>query len=118
MKLSTLLGTFALSTLEAYHAYASPLEAVSPGAQSLEGRGSETCCVLIQNGNERDARFIAYDGKSESASFTSLGCQFRIHQGPTPPSRGGCTEWNTDLVLCHYDPVPVFSIQPANICQK
>ncbi|KAG6058283.1 hypothetical protein E4U17_000184 [Claviceps sp. LM77 group G4] len=116
MKFSTLLGTFALSTLEAHRAYASPLEAVSPGAQSLEGRAAETCCVLIQHGNERDARFVAYNGKS--ASFTSLNCQFTIHQGPTPPSRGGCTEWKTDLVLCHYDPLPVFSIQPANVCQK
>ncbi|KAG5937602.1 hypothetical protein E4U59_004308 [Claviceps monticola] len=116
MKFSTLLGTFGLSILEAHRAYASPLEAVSPRAQSLEGRGPEFCCVLIQNGNKIDARFVAYNGKS--ASFTSLDCEFTIHQGHTPPSRGGCTEWGTDLVLCHYDPLPVFSVQSANVCQK
>ncbi|KAG6213776.1 hypothetical protein E4U50_000974 [Claviceps purpurea] len=50
MKFSTVLGTFALSTLEAYHACASPLE---PGAQSLEGRGTEYCCVeTIIDGND------------------------------------------------------------------
>ncbi|KAG6298874.1 hypothetical protein E4U45_004808 [Claviceps purpurea] len=46
MKFSTVLGTFALSTLEAYRAFASPLE---PGAQSLESRGTEYCCLQTEH---------------------------------------------------------------------
>ncbi|KAG6058703.1 hypothetical protein E4U17_007652 [Claviceps sp. LM77 group G4] len=47
MKFSSVLGTFALATLEAYRAYASPLEAMSPGARSLEGRADEKCCLQV-----------------------------------------------------------------------
>ncbi|KAG6069470.1 hypothetical protein E4U16_007670 [Claviceps sp. LM84 group G4] len=48
MKFSSVLGTFALSTLEAYRAYASPLEleATSPVARALESVADE-CCVRV-----------------------------------------------------------------------
>lgn len=47
MKFSTVLGTFALSALEANRALASPLEPVSLGAQSLEERNTEYCCFQM-----------------------------------------------------------------------
>ncbi|KAG6058957.1 hypothetical protein E4U32_004320, partial [Claviceps aff. humidiphila group G2b] len=60
MKFSTVLGTFALSTLKAYSACASP---VGPEAQSLESRGTEYCCVQTefdidrQTGDHEDIQF-------------------------------------------------------------
>ncbi|KAG6058944.1 hypothetical protein E4U17_007278 [Claviceps sp. LM77 group G4] len=48
MKISSVLSTFVLATLEAYRAYASPLEAMSPGSRSLEDRAvnpDERCCL-------------------------------------------------------------------------
>ncbi|KAG6130013.1 hypothetical protein E4U38_004701 [Claviceps purpurea] len=47
MKFSTILGTFAMSSLEAYRAYASPLDS-SPAVLSLEERGqTEYCCMQV-----------------------------------------------------------------------
>ncbi|KAG6101466.1 hypothetical protein E4U31_003660, partial [Claviceps sp. LM219 group G6] len=61
MKFSTVLGTFALSTLEAYSASASP---VGPEAQSLESREPEYCCVQtvidLDIGYDQRASFVPY----------------------------------------------------------
>ncbi|KAG5951606.1 hypothetical protein E4U57_006822, partial [Claviceps arundinis] len=72
MKFSTVLGTFALSTLEAYSACASP---VGPEAQSLESREPEYCCVQtevdLDQQFDRRATFVPYPVaglKSEVAS--------------------------------------------------
>ncbi|KAG6225785.1 hypothetical protein E4U26_002788 [Claviceps purpurea] len=49
MKLSSVLGTFALSTLEAYRAYAGPVDAMSPVARTLAP--NSYCCLHLPNGN-------------------------------------------------------------------
>ncbi|KAG6035122.1 hypothetical protein E4U40_002956 [Claviceps sp. LM458 group G5] len=61
MKFSSVLSTFALATLEAYHAYASPLEAMSPGARSLEGRADEKCCLQVHSGIQYDKAYSPVD---------------------------------------------------------
>ncbi|KAG5964925.1 hypothetical protein E4U56_002033 [Claviceps arundinis] len=80
MKFSSVLGTFALATLEAYRAYASPLEAMSPRARSLEGRA----VALGTTGPD------AYDSIGLT---TSDGCGVTITRGTTAPSKGGCKSW-------------------------
>ncbi|KAG6264771.1 hypothetical protein E4U47_006745 [Claviceps purpurea] len=66
MKFSSVLGTFALSTLEAYRAYASPVDAMSPGARSLDGRAlPKMCCVNLPGGNTIGLP----DASTGSASF-------------------------------------------------
>ncbi|KAG5929502.1 hypothetical protein E4U60_007400, partial [Claviceps pazoutovae] len=49
MKFSSVLGTFALSTLEAYRAYASPVDVMSPEARTLPP--NSYCCLHLPNGN-------------------------------------------------------------------
>ncbi|KAG6047255.1 hypothetical protein E4U17_007573 [Claviceps sp. LM77 group G4] len=115
MKFSTVLGTFALSTLEAYHAYASPL---APGAQSLESRGTQYCCVQTQiDGNTRNA-FVSYplDGlKGEVAS--SGECVIVVHQTSTPPSRDGCSQWVFEAINCDEFQTPSAFVRDAQVCK-
>ncbi|KAG6181206.1 hypothetical protein E4U10_007350, partial [Claviceps purpurea] len=88
MKFSAVLGTFALSTLEAYSACASP---VGPESQSLESRGTEYCCVQTeidldrQTANHREikhdrkAAFVAYPLPGLQAVIASSGdCQIIV----------------------------------------
>ncbi|KAG6301319.1 hypothetical protein E4U09_005460 [Claviceps aff. purpurea] len=88
MKFSSVLGTFALATLEAYRAYASPLEAMSPGAQSLElgrqGGGGQTTSLSYTSNT---------DGVDSIGLFTSDKCSVSITRGATAPSQGGCKSW-------------------------
>ncbi|KAG5996065.1 hypothetical protein E4U52_007386 [Claviceps spartinae] len=80
MKFSSVLGTFALATLEAYRAYASPLETMSPGARSLEGRAVEP-------------GITGPDAYDSIGLTTSDGCGVVITRGATAPSKGGCKSW-------------------------
>ncbi|KAG6133422.1 hypothetical protein E4U12_002767 [Claviceps purpurea] len=90
MKFSTVLGTFAISTLEAYHAYASPLEPVSLRARSLQARNTEYCCVVTKPGVP--GTFVPWNGHSAPAA-ASDDCSIIMMQTSTPPSKGGCRQW-------------------------
>ncbi|KAG6064341.1 hypothetical protein E4U13_003115 [Claviceps humidiphila] len=115
MKFSTVLGTFALSTLEAYRAYASPLNSVSRG-QSLDERAIEYCCVQVKYSNKVKNQFVPWFGDTEDVM--SIGaCMVSVVQGRTRPSQGGCSEWKGTTELCSAELNPQVSIQPANICQ-
>ncbi|KAG6056091.1 hypothetical protein E4U13_003128 [Claviceps humidiphila] len=118
MKFSTVLGTFALSTLEAYRAYASPLNAVSPG-QSLEERAIEYCCVQVKWLNNVENHFVPYFGNTNVQDVTSIGmCMISVAQGPTRPSQGGCSEWKGQTVQCAAEYGVKVSVQPASVCQQ
>ncbi|KAG6177098.1 hypothetical protein E4U24_001441 [Claviceps purpurea] len=93
MKFSSVLGTFALATLEAYRAYASPLEAMSPGAQSLEGRADERCCLKVDGQTTSLSYTSNTDGVDSIGLFTNDKCSVSITRGTTAPSRGGCKSW-------------------------
>ncbi|KAG5931506.1 hypothetical protein E4U59_000249 [Claviceps monticola] len=93
MKLSSVLGTFALATLEAYRAYASPLEAMSPGARSLEGRATETCCLKVDGRTTALSYASQADGVDSIGLFTNDQCLVTMTRGATAPSKGGCKSW-------------------------
>ncbi|KAG6115013.1 hypothetical protein E4U14_001131 [Claviceps sp. LM454 group G7] len=98
MKFSSVLGTFALATLEAYRAYASPLETMSPGARSLEGRAvepGERCCLRVGD-SSTSLPYVGITGPDAYDSIgltTSDGCGVVITRGATAPSKGGCKSW-------------------------
>ncbi|KAG6309039.1 hypothetical protein E4U45_002336 [Claviceps purpurea] len=109
MKFSTVLGTFALSTLEAYHACASPLE---PGAQSLEGRGTE-----IIDGNSHSG-FVSYPLPQLTGVIASSGdCQIVVTQTSIPPSQGGCAKWNFQAKGCFDAQRPTVMMRTTQACQ-
>ncbi|KAG6054667.1 hypothetical protein E4U33_008058 [Claviceps sp. LM78 group G4] len=91
MKFSSVLGTFALSTLEAYRAYASPLEleATSPVARALESVADE-CCVRVAG---YDTYGFPYKSEYGIASIV-IGnhCMFTVTKGKAP-SQDGCKSW-------------------------
>ncbi|KAG6052669.1 hypothetical protein E4U17_005554 [Claviceps sp. LM77 group G4] len=88
MKFSSVLGTFALSTLEAYHAYASPLEAVSPVARTLAA--NSYCCVRVAGGNTYG---FPYNSETASEAFsTDNNCMITVTKGKAP-SQDGCKSW-------------------------
>ncbi|KAG6047254.1 hypothetical protein E4U17_007572 [Claviceps sp. LM77 group G4] len=116
MKFSTVLGTFALSTLEAYHAYASPL---APGAQSLESRGTEYCCLQTELEGNIQNSFIAYPlPRLQGTVARSDDCEIIVHQTSTPPSRGGCATWFFEARNCQKYQLPAASVQEAKVCQS
>ncbi|KAG6029028.1 hypothetical protein E4U19_001195 [Claviceps sp. Clav32 group G5] len=87
MKFSAVLGTFALSTLEAYRAYASPVEA-------LEERAPEYCCMRFEELDVRHYEYVPYVGAGKMTPFKAEGaCHVQVEQGTTPPSKGGCSDW-------------------------
>ncbi|KAG6231979.1 hypothetical protein E4U34_000048 [Claviceps purpurea] len=115
MKFSTVLGTFALSTLEAYHAYASPLE---PGAQSLEGRGTEYCCIETIIGGSSHSGFVSYPLPQLTGVIASAGiCQIVVTQTSIPPSQGGCAKWKFESKSCFDAQNPAVLIHTAEACQ-
>ncbi|KAG5957686.1 hypothetical protein E4U57_001758 [Claviceps arundinis] len=88
MKFSSVLGTFALATLEAYHAYASPLEAMSPVARALAP--NSYCCVRVDGGNTYG---IPYSSADAGESFILENkCVLTVTKGKAP-SQGGCSSW-------------------------
>ncbi|KAG6235378.1 hypothetical protein E4U25_004859 [Claviceps purpurea] len=98
MKFSTVLGTFALSTLEAYRAYASPVEPASPLNQALEERATEYCCMRFDELGDGPKymhyEFVPYVGEGRMTPFPAEGaCHVEVGQGSTPPSKGGCADW-------------------------
>ncbi|KAG5967139.1 hypothetical protein E4U56_001003 [Claviceps arundinis] len=101
MKLSTVLGTFALSTLEAYRAHASPLE---PDTRSLSLEGGDTtehCCVGFTIGDQRRAKYVDYPKRDLIAVVDSDGdCLLLAFQTSTPPSQGGCATWDFVAQSC------------------
>ncbi|KAG6324226.1 hypothetical protein E4U44_001418 [Claviceps purpurea] len=118
MKLSTVLGTFAISTLEAYHAYASPLVPVSPEAQSLEARNPEYCCVTSTIGGRYTAGYVPWNGQPTPARNFG-GCILTFTQSAKPPSQGGCADWTPSWsYFCGFLRVPpVAAVAPAKDCQ-
>ncbi|KAG5917353.1 hypothetical protein E4U61_002836 [Claviceps capensis] len=115
MKFSTILGTFALSTFEAYRAYASPLNSDSLG-QSLEGRAVEYCCVQVKSLTHVVNKFIPWFGDTEDV--TAFGaCMVSIVQGRTRPSQGGCSEWKGETEFCSAELNPQVTVQAASVCQ-
>ncbi|KAG6130249.1 hypothetical protein E4U24_007575 [Claviceps purpurea] len=115
MKFSTVLGTFALSTLEAYSALASP---VGPEAQSLESRGTEYCCVQTEIKYDRKTAFVGYPVPGLQAVVASSGdCKIIVTETNTPPSQGGCATWTFESKGCSSDQRFGASVLPAEYCQ-
>ncbi|KAG6130833.1 hypothetical protein E4U12_004043 [Claviceps purpurea] len=118
MKFSTVLGTFAISTLEAYHAYGSPLEGVSLEARPLQARNIEYCCVVVtkSGGHIIHSEFVAWTGVL-AAVHGVKGCPIEMTQTSTPPSLGGCAQWkaamDTESASCRVS----VSVAPANECK-
>ncbi|KAG6080757.1 hypothetical protein E4U30_000358 [Claviceps sp. LM220 group G6] len=117
MKFSTILGTFALSALEANRALASPLEPVSLGAQSLEERNTEYCCYQISSSQGVQNKFVPYTGGTvQVASFGT--CQVSLSQGNSPrPSQGGCNKYLVELLTCPSSLNVKVAPAPAVNCQ-
>ncbi|KAG6111013.1 hypothetical protein E4U13_005107 [Claviceps humidiphila] len=88
MKFSSVLGTFALATLEAYHAYASPLEVMSPVARALAP--NSYCCARVAGDKTYGVPFNMEAG-SESF-FTANKCLITVTKG-NAPSQDGCKSW-------------------------
>ncbi|KAG6094806.1 hypothetical protein E4U30_003029 [Claviceps sp. LM220 group G6] len=88
MKFSSVLGTFAVTTLEAYHVYASPLEAMSPVARALAP--NSYCCIRVAGGNTFGFPFNS-DISSESFP-TANNCFITVTKGKAP-SQDGCKSW-------------------------
>ncbi|KAG6313893.1 hypothetical protein E4U22_000527 [Claviceps purpurea] len=115
MKFSTVLGTFAISTLEAYHAYGSPLERVSLEARSLQARNTEYCCVVTHSGhNDHSSEFVPWTGNIAGV-YGVEDCIIFMKQTSRAPSLGGCAEWRP-VVTPECMSVQV-SVAPANQCQ-
>ncbi|CCE27879.1 uncharacterized protein CPUR_01353 [Claviceps purpurea 20.1] len=116
MKFSTVLGTFAISTLEAYHAYGSPLEGVSLEGRSLQARNTEYCCVVTNSGHHHhSSEFIPWNGDLAEVHGVE-GCPIFMQQTSKAPSLGGCAEWSAVIVLPECASVQV-SVAPADQCQ-
>ncbi|KAG6318151.1 hypothetical protein E4U44_008106 [Claviceps purpurea] len=139
MKFSTVLGTFALSTLQAYSAFASPvgpdaanLVRLEPlDAQSLESRDNEHCCVQTeihsdrQSTNHRETEFdrqtafYPYPVPWLKAVVASSGdCRIVVTQTNTPPSQGGCATWTFESKGCASEQVARAAVLPAEYCQS
>ncbi|KAG6289979.1 hypothetical protein E4U09_004671 [Claviceps aff. purpurea] len=118
MKFSTVLGTFALSALEADRALASPLEPISPGAQSLEERDTEYCCFQISSSQGAQSKFVPYTGGDvEVVSFGA--CKVSVSQGMFPrPSQGGCNKYFAILENCPSSLKISVAPAPAVNCQQ
>ncbi|KAG6069051.1 hypothetical protein E4U32_005139 [Claviceps aff. humidiphila group G2b] len=114
MKFTNVLGAFALSTLEASRAYASPVE-----AQSLEGRAPEYCCMRAElNGDSKTSYVPALGGKVLAFSYPN-GCRVSLLQdGAKPPSQGGCRDWRLVLDKCPPGQVPAVTGEEAEVCQN
>ncbi|KAG6133695.1 hypothetical protein E4U24_002782 [Claviceps purpurea] len=121
MKFSTIVGTFALSTLEAYRAYASPVDSVSPAGQSLEERAAEAleyCCVLIETSQSRQTKFVAWNRQPSVVPVAEIGeCELNVVQTGTPPSKGGCAEWAWGMSMCPFSLNPSITFPAASVCQ-
>ncbi|KAG6131887.1 hypothetical protein E4U24_007532 [Claviceps purpurea] len=116
MKFSTVLGTFALSTLEAYRAFASPLE---PEAHSLESRRTEYCCVQTQIDGNTQSSFVSYPLDGLKGQVASSGeCVIVVNQTSTPPSKGGCSQWVFEAVNCDDYQNPSAFVEDAQVCKK
>ncbi|KAG6173261.1 hypothetical protein E4U24_000841 [Claviceps purpurea] len=121
MKFSTIVGTFALSTLEAYRAYASPVDSVAPAGQSLEERAAEAieyCCVLIVTSQSREAKFVAWNGQASVVPVAKIGeCELNVFQTDKSPSKGGCAEWGSEISMCPFSLNPTITFPSASVCQ-
>ncbi|KAG5969149.1 hypothetical protein E4U57_000014 [Claviceps arundinis] len=107
MKFSSVLGTFALSTLEAYRAYAIPAEPGFEKVQSLERSGVEACCVMVDN----QAHTINWTKESRALVTTQGQCKIFVNESGPAPSAGGCDKWRVILDGCPKDSkVQVMSI--------
>ncbi|KAG6201497.1 hypothetical protein E4U50_006698 [Claviceps purpurea] len=115
MKFSTILGTFALSSLEAYRAYASPLDS-SPAVLSLEERGqTEYCCMQVDSVKGVVQKFVPYSGGSFEIARYGRCTITVVEEGL--PSQGLCPVWWLKLDQC--DNLNVRgSSRPAWVCQK
>ncbi|KAG6274729.1 hypothetical protein E4U47_001382 [Claviceps purpurea] len=84
MKFSSVLGTFALATLEAYRAYASPLEDMSPVARTLAP--NSLCCVRVAGGNTYG---VPIDESETTTQFfiTKEKCKITVNK------EGDCKSW-------------------------
>ncbi|KAG6080758.1 hypothetical protein E4U30_000359 [Claviceps sp. LM220 group G6] len=119
MKFSTILGTFALSALEANRALASPLEPVSLGAQSLEERNTEYCCMQISTSNGIQSKFIPYTNARGLVQIAKFGaCEVSISQFGERPSQGGCGQWLQALNHCPIDMNVRVDPMPASHCKN
>ncbi|KAG6299379.1 hypothetical protein E4U09_008201 [Claviceps aff. purpurea] len=111
MKFSNVLGAFALSTLEASRAFASPVE-----AQSLEGRATDE--VSGDNGDSKTAYVAATGGKVLAFKYPN-GCQvFLLQDGARPPSQGGCRDWRVVFDKCPTGKVPAVTGEESEVCQN
>ncbi|KAG6132425.1 hypothetical protein E4U38_003395 [Claviceps purpurea] len=101
MKLSSVLATFALSTLEAYHAhaYANPAETGFTEFQSLERRAVEACCVVVDD----TAHTINWTKESRALVTTQGQCKIFVNESGPAPSAGGCDKWQVILDGCPKD---------------
>ncbi|KAG6054254.1 hypothetical protein E4U32_007036 [Claviceps aff. humidiphila group G2b] len=120
MKFSTVLGTFALSTLEAYRAFASPIDPVSPEAQSLEARATEYCCMRVIGLGFARTQYVPFVGGKVHILTENGGCEVYVDQGSTPPSQGGCPGWTVASDNCPpgVGGQPRLFSLPAEACQR
>ncbi|KAG6018887.1 hypothetical protein E4U19_007828 [Claviceps sp. Clav32 group G5] len=116
MKFNTVLGTFALSTLEAYRVSASPIDPVSPETQSLEARAPEYCCMRVVGYGFARSQFVPFVGGTVHVLTVNNSCKISVDQDSTPPSQGGCPGWTGHYENCERENPRVFSL-PAEACQ-
>ncbi|KAG6242819.1 hypothetical protein E4U25_002932 [Claviceps purpurea] len=91
---------------------------LGPGAQSLEGRGTEYCCVeTIIDGNNHSG-FVSYPLPQLTGVIASSGdCQIVVTQTSIPPSQGGCAKWNFEAKGCFDAQRPTVMMRTAQACQ-
>ncbi|KAG6115751.1 hypothetical protein E4U13_002467 [Claviceps humidiphila] len=118
MKFSTILGTFALSALEANRALASPLESLIPAPPSLQERNTEYCCYQVSSSQGVQNKFVPYTGGIvDVASFGA--CKVSLSQGKSPrPSQGGCNKYLVTLSTCPSSLNIKVAPAPAVNCQQ
>ncbi|KAG6115752.1 hypothetical protein E4U13_002468 [Claviceps humidiphila] len=119
MKFSTVLGTFALSALEANRALASPLESLIPAPPSLQERNTEYCCMQISTSNGVQSKFIPYTNARGLVQIAKFGtCEVSIGQAGERPSRGGCGRWMQALYGCPSELNVRVDPMPADHCKN
>ncbi|KAG5993711.1 hypothetical protein E4U52_001734 [Claviceps spartinae] len=111
MKFSSVLGTFALSTLEVYPAYASPFDAISPKTQLLQGRDGETCCVIV----EKKVYPVTYTEDIRVLVTIQGQCKVSVNQIESPSS-GGCDMWSVVREGCLGPNDPDVQVVPMDYC--
>ncbi|KAG6070366.1 hypothetical protein E4U33_004231 [Claviceps sp. LM78 group G4] len=111
MRFSSVLGTFALSILEGYRAYAGLFKAISPETQSLKGRDGETCCVIV----DKRGYSVTYTGEYKVLVTIQGQCKVFVDQIGSPSS-GDCDTWSVIREGCPGPNDPDVQVVPTDFC--